>query len=64
MHKRICHDAAFPMAKALLDVVAPCIREEERRDAFDAFYRICLDGIEAFLIRHNRMESRLHPGKN
>jgi hypothetical protein len=64
MHQRIYHDAAFPMAKALIDVVAPCIREEERREAFDEFYRICLAGIEAFVIHWNRMESRLHPGKN
>jgi hypothetical protein len=64
MNQRLCHDAAFAMAKTLLDIVGPCIREEEQRDAFDEFYRVCLAGIEAYETHVARMESRLHPSKN
>jgi hypothetical protein len=63
-NQRLQHDTAFGLAAALLDIVRNCIREEERRDAFDAFYEACLAGIEAHDIQRQRMQLRLHPFNN
>ena len=64
MNQRLINDLAFAMAQQLLDLVAPCIREEERRDAFEEFYAICKNGLESFCIRHDRMMQRLKPTSN
>jgi len=64
MNQRLCHDAAFAMATAILEVVENCIRPEERRDALNEFYRVCMAGIEAYQIQAERMRQRLHPSKN
>ena len=52
------------MATALLDLVQNCIRDEERRDAFEEFYRVCLAGLEAHSIQEERLRHRLGPSKN
>ena len=64
MSKHLQHDTAFAMAHALLEIVAPCIREEERRDAFSEFYRVCLAALESYEVKCNRMEARLRPLNN
>jgi hypothetical protein len=64
MNQRLQHDAATAMAKALLDLVVPCLREEEHQDAFEEFYAVCKAGIEAFCIQQDRMQRRLRPMDN
>ena len=64
INQRMQHDTAFALATALLDIVCNCIREEELRDAFEAFYEACRAGIEAHDIRQQRMQTRLHPFNN
>jgi hypothetical protein len=61
---RLTHDVAIAMAKALLDVIAPALREEEQRDAFSEFYEICKAGIEAYEVQVCRMQKRLDPTRN
>jgi hypothetical protein len=61
---RLQHDTAFALAIALLEIVQNCIREEERRDAFDAFYEECRAAIKAYEIQRNRILTRLHPLSN
>jgi hypothetical protein len=61
---RLIHDAAFAMAKALLDITSPCLREEEQRDAFREFYCVCKAGLEAYEVQTSRMQRRLQPGNN
>lgn len=61
INQRLQHDTAFALATALLEMVRNCIREEERRDAFAAFYEACRAGIEAHDLRRQRIEKRLHP---
>jgi hypothetical protein len=63
-NRRLQHDTAFALASALLDIVRNCIREEEWRDAFEAFYEACRAGIEAHDIRRQRIETRLRPFSN
>jgi hypothetical protein len=64
MNQRLTHDAAVAMAQALLAVVEPCIREDERLDALNEFYIICKAGIEAYDIQKTRMLTRLNPTRN
>ncbi len=64
VNHRLVHDAAFAMALAILDVVSPLLREEERKDAFDEFFRVCQAGIEAYGIQANRMSERMRPSRN
>jgi len=64
MNRRLQHDTAFALASALLDIVRHCIREEEWRDAFAAFYEACRAGIEAHDVRRERIETRLRPFNN
>jgi hypothetical protein len=52
------------MAKALLEIVQDCIREEEHRDALEEFYRVAHAGLEAFCIQDERMRQRLKPSRN
>jgi hypothetical protein len=63
-NQRLQHDTAFALAKVLLGIVQGCLREEERRDAFEAFYQACRDGIEAHDIQRQRIQTRLHPFRN
>jgi hypothetical protein len=63
-NRRLQHDTAFALATALLDSVRNCIREEEWRDAFAAFYEACRAGIEAHDVRRERIETRLRPCNN
>ena len=37
---------------------------DERRDAFDEFFRVVHAGLEAFRIQDERMRQRLKPSKN
>jgi hypothetical protein len=52
------------MATALLDLIQNCIREEERRDAFEEFYRVCLAGLEAHALQEERLQRRIGPSEN
>jgi hypothetical protein len=63
-NQRLIHDVAFATSREILDVIAPCLREEEQRDAFAEIYERVKAGIECFELRSNRMASRLRPGKN
>ena len=63
-NQRLIHDAAMAMTHTLVDLVAPCLREEERQDAFNEFYVVCQAGLEAFCIQQERMIHRLNPTKN
>ncbi len=63
MNDRLCHDTAVAMANALLDVIAPCLREEERLDALQEFYQVCRAGLEAHEILANRLDNHT-PSRN
>ena len=61
---RLQHDCAFAMATALLEIIGPCLRDEERNDAFWEFYRVTRTGIESYVIQRNRELARLNPTRN
>jgi hypothetical protein len=64
MNERLMHDAAMAMAQAMLDIVEPCLRYEERLEAIGEFYIACKAGIEAYEIQKARLQSRLNPTNN
>ncbi len=62
---RLMHDTAFAAAKALLDMAAPALRSDQRRDYFDECYRICLAMLEAYEQQVQREAARLcRPSRN
>lgn len=61
MDGQLQHDVAVKMARALVEIIANCLREEEHRDAFEEFYRVCHEGIGAFATQVNRNESPQGP---
>ena len=62
MNQRVINQAAFLMAKDLLQTIQTCLRPEEHRDAFQEFFTICKNGLEAHQVQTERMEKRLRPG--
>jgi hypothetical protein len=56
---RLIHESALLGANALLDLVAPALRPEERRDYFDEAYRICVALLEAYEQQMQREAARL-----
>lgn len=42
------HDAAIAIARMILEIISPCLRPEERRDAFEEFYGAVSAGLEAY----------------
>ena len=62
--QRLQHDTAFALATALLEIVENCIRPEERRDAFDAFYQASKGALECYETMKGREDTRLRPSRN
>ena len=60
----LTHDVAREMAKEIVEVLAGCLREEERHEAFIEVYTRLKAGLEDFQDRTNRMQLRMRPGLN
>lgn len=60
----LTHDAAWAMARDIVEVFAGCLREEERHEAFVEVLTRAKAGLEQFQERKNRMQQRLRPGAN
>ena len=60
----LLHDHAFALATVLLELVENCIRPEERRDAFEAFYDAAKAAFERFETKSHRMHCRVRPSNN
>jgi hypothetical protein len=61
---KLQHEGAVAMATALLEIVGPCLRDEERHDAYEEFYRVSLVGIESYVIQRSRELTRRNPSLN
>ena len=59
MDPQIHHDTAMAMARALLEIIENCLREEEHRDAFEEFYRVCRVGIESYIAQKAWLEQKI-----
>lgn len=59
MHHRLLNECAHRLARFALSVVAPCLREEEHRDAFAEFYTGFRDTLVWYETARERMAVRL-----
>jgi hypothetical protein len=59
MHTRLIHDFVFRLAKRALSIIAPCLREEEHRDAFAEFYAAFKEEVRKYETDRERMLVRL-----
>ncbi len=55
------HDVMWAGGRACLDVIANCIREDEHRDAFEAFAEIINSCLEKYDELLGRTEGRIFP---
>ncbi len=63
-NERLIHDVAVATSKHILEVISPCLREEEQRDAFQEIYDRVKAGIQVFDLQQARLAERLDPGSN
>jgi len=61
---QLIHDVAWATSQHIVEVFAPCLREEEQPDAFAEVYARLKACLETFEIESNRREQRLHPSQN
>jgi hypothetical protein len=64
MDHRLIHDAASQMAKETLRAVKDCLFEHEHHIAFEEFYYICKQNLEAYELEVERIRQRLVPSQN
>ena len=50
--------AAWMLSHSILEIFAPCLREEEQAQALAEVYARCKAGIEAFCIQEERQEAQ------
>jgi len=60
----LTHDAAWAMARHIVEVFAGCLQEEERHEAFVEVYTRVKADLEHFRVRENRIQQRMRPGVN
>ena len=64
LHERLIHDCSWAAAAVLENMVAPVLREEERREFLAQAYQSVRAAIESFLIFKNREAARINPSAN
>ena len=52
------------LASAILEIVGPCLREQEKREAFNMFVEAAQAALEHYEDRADRMQRRVQPGRN
>jgi hypothetical protein len=65
MHQRLANEFVIRLARRALAIIAPCLREEEWRDAFDEFHAAFREELLRYEEERDRMRARLRgrPGK-
>jgi hypothetical protein len=62
--KSLQTDHAMALAKAILDIIAPCLRDEEKRDAFNMFVETAKASFEHYEMMADRRTRRIGPSNN
>jgi hypothetical protein len=62
--KSLQHDHAFALATAILEIVAPCLRDDEKRDAWNLFYEAAMASFEHYEMMADRRMRRVKPSVN
>jgi hypothetical protein len=64
MNPRIAHDVCWATAQRIVELFAPLLREEERKDAFLEVYEQVKAGLDAYCLQIDHMTKRLKPHRN
>jgi hypothetical protein len=64
MNQRLQHDVAWNVSLHILDVFSNLLREEEKRDAFDAVYERVKAGLVFYDHEAKSLLHRLRPLQN
>jgi hypothetical protein len=59
MHQRLANEFLLRLARRALAIIAPCLREEEQRDAFAEFHTAFKEELLRYEEEKDRMQSRL-----
>jgi hypothetical protein len=60
----LIHDSSRKLTAAILDVFAPLIRDEEKREASAIIYEACRIAFTSYELASARLNKRLSPGTN
>ena len=60
----LINDHAIALAVSIMEIVEPCLREEEVREAFGLFYEACKAALTHFEEKSDRMQRWLKPSRN
>ncbi|WP_020471545.1 hypothetical protein [Zavarzinella formosa] len=60
----LIHSCAWALAATIFDIVSPCIRDEEKQEAFQLFAKAAQAALEHYEATADRMSRRIHPSLN
>jgi len=60
----LINDHAIALAVSIMEIVEPCLREEEVREVFGLFYEACKAALTYYEEKADRMQRRLKPSRN
>lgn len=61
MNQRLRDEHARALARALVEIIRPCLREEEIGEAFNEFLSLCQGGLQDYARAVLLMRKRLRP---
>jgi hypothetical protein len=61
MSDRLIHDAAFDLSRKLVEVIRPCIRDEEVREAAAEFYGLAKECLRKYADAVESERRMMHP---
>jgi hypothetical protein len=59
MHQRLANEFLLRLARRALAIIAPCLREEEQRDAFEEFHMAFKEELLRYEEEKDRLQARL-----
>ena len=59
MHQRLANEFVLRLARRALDIISPCLRPEEFRDALDEFHAAFREELFRYEEARERMQKRL-----
>jgi hypothetical protein len=60
MHQRLANEFLLRLSRRALAIIAPCLREEQQRDAFSEFHAAFKEELLRYEQDRERMQARLN----
>jgi hypothetical protein len=64
MNQRLQHDVALMITKHCMELLVNVLDHEQKMQAREGIYAICLSGVESYELQVDRMQRRLKPFNN